>query len=147
MGADWREHVYDGEKLSMVFTATQGGPANRQAVTKEIRRAAKIAGLEPDGLASHSGRRTVVTALYTDGGRDLIDVTSATPAHRQPPSMSAASDTVHPTRTPAPLNSSPRRSDIGSYRSDRSGRRDYRALRSDERLLLLEVKSQISTRV
>ena len=66
MGADWREHVYDGEKLSMVFTATHGGLANRQAVTKEIRRAAKIAGLDPEGLASHSGRRTVVAALYAE---------------------------------------------------------------------------------
>jgi len=74
MGAEWREHVYDGEKLSMVFTATHGGLANRQAVTKEIRRAAKIAGLDPTGLASHSGRRTVVTALYADGGLDLADV-------------------------------------------------------------------------
>ena len=74
MGAEWREHVYDGEKVSMVFTAAHGGLANRQAVTKEIRRAAKIAGLYPKGLASHSGRRTVVTALYADGGPDLADV-------------------------------------------------------------------------
>jgi integrase len=74
MGAEWRIHVYDGEKLSMPFTAAHGGLANRQAVTKEIGRAAKIAGLDPEGLASHSGRRTVVTALYADGGLDLADV-------------------------------------------------------------------------
>ena len=74
IGAEWREHVYDGAKLSMVFTAAHGGLANRQAVTKEIGRAAKIAGLDPEGLASHSGRRTVVTALYADGGLDLADV-------------------------------------------------------------------------
>ena len=70
-GGDWRTHAYDGEAISMVFTAVHGGLANRQAVTKEIRRAAKIAGLDPEGLASHSGRRTVVTALYADGGLDL----------------------------------------------------------------------------
>ena len=58
----------------MVFTATHGGLANRQPVTKEIRRAAKIARLDPEGLASHSGRRTVATALYADGGLDLADV-------------------------------------------------------------------------
>ncbi len=74
MGEDWREHTYEGEKLSMVFTAIHGGLANRQAVTKEIGRAAKIAGIDPKGLASHSGRRTVVTALYADGGLDLADV-------------------------------------------------------------------------
>ncbi len=74
MGAEWQDHVYDGESLTMVFTATHGGLANRQAVTKEISRAAKLAGLDPEGLASHSGRRTVVTALYADGGLDLADV-------------------------------------------------------------------------
>jgi integrase len=74
MGTEWREHVYDGEKLSMVFTAVHGGLANRQAVTKEIGRAAKIAGLDPEPLASHCGSRTVVTVLYADGGLDLADV-------------------------------------------------------------------------
>jgi integrase len=74
MGTDWAEHIYDGKKLSMVFTSMHGGLANRQAVTKEIARAARIAGLDPEGLASHSGRRTVVTALYADGGLDLADV-------------------------------------------------------------------------
>ncbi len=43
-------------------------------MTKEIGRAAKIAGLDPEGLAGHSGRRTVVTALHADGGLDLADV-------------------------------------------------------------------------
>jgi integrase len=46
----------------------------RPSVTKEIERAAKIAGLDPTGLASHSGRRTVITALYADGRLDLADV-------------------------------------------------------------------------
>jgi len=32
------------------------------------------AGLDAEGLASHSGRRTVVTALYADGGLDLADL-------------------------------------------------------------------------
>jgi len=71
--------LYDGERLAMVFTAAHGGLANRQAVTKEISRAAKIAGLDTDGLASHSGRRTVITALYADGGLDLADVAPRRP--------------------------------------------------------------------
>jgi integrase len=74
VGTDWPVHNFEGVKLSMVFTTTHGGLANRQSVTKEISRAAKIAGIDPDGLASHSGRRTVVTALYADGGLDLADV-------------------------------------------------------------------------
>ena len=41
---------------------------------EEIERAAKLAGIEPKGLASHSGRRTVITALYADGRLDLADV-------------------------------------------------------------------------
>jgi len=74
IGVDSREMVYDGERLAMVFTAAHGGLANQQAVTKEISRAAKIAGLDPDGLASNSGRRTVATALCADGGLDLAYV-------------------------------------------------------------------------
>lgn len=70
----WPVHQYDGIALSMVFTTTHGGLVNRQSVTKEIERAAKIAGLDPTGLASHSGRRTVITALYADGRLDLADV-------------------------------------------------------------------------
>ena len=70
----WPEHRYDGEVVTMVFTTSHGGLANRQAVTKEIARAAKAAGLDPTGLATHSGRRTVITALYANGGLDLADV-------------------------------------------------------------------------
>jgi hypothetical protein len=42
--------------------------------SQEVARAAKSAGIDPIGLASHIGRRTVVTALYADGGMDLADV-------------------------------------------------------------------------
>jgi len=74
MGDAWPEHRYDAQVVSLVFTSTHGGLPNRQSVTKEIARAAKAAGIDPIGLASHSGRRTVVTALYADGGMDLADV-------------------------------------------------------------------------
>jgi len=74
MGDAWPEHRYDAQVVSLVFTSTHGGLPNRQSVTKEIARAAKSAGIDPIGLASHSGRRTVVTALYADGGMDLADV-------------------------------------------------------------------------
>ena len=58
----------------MVFTTATSELANRQAVVKTIERSAKSAGLDPTGLATHSGRRTVITALYADGGLDLADI-------------------------------------------------------------------------
>jgi integrase len=70
----WGEHRYDGEIISPVFTTAVGGLVNRQAVVKAIERAAVLAGLDPAGLATHAGRRTVITALYADGGVDLADV-------------------------------------------------------------------------
>ena len=71
---EWPTHTYDGEQLSMVFTTAGGALANRQAVLKTIERAAKSAGIDPTGLGTHSGRRTVITALYADGGVDLADI-------------------------------------------------------------------------
>ena len=47
---------------------------NRQAVVKEIERAAKKAGIDSEAIATHTGRRTVITALYADGNLDLADV-------------------------------------------------------------------------
>ena len=73
-GAAWQTHTYDGQPVSLVFTTAMGGLVNRQAVTKAIARAAEVAGLDPGGLATHAGRRTVITALYADGGVDLADV-------------------------------------------------------------------------
>ena len=73
-GAAWRTQTYDGQPVSLVFTTATGGLVNRQAVTKAIARAAEVAGLDPAGLATHAGRRTVITALYADGGVDLADV-------------------------------------------------------------------------
>lgn len=74
VGSEWPTHSFEGRPLSMVFTTLEGRLVNRQTITKGIARAATIAGLDPEGLASHSGRRTVVTALYADGGLDLADV-------------------------------------------------------------------------
>ena len=71
---EWPTHTYDGEQLSMVFTTAGGALANRQAVLKTIERAAKSAGIDPTCLGTHSGRRTVITALYADGGVDLADI-------------------------------------------------------------------------
>ena len=70
----WVEHRYDGHPISLVFTTATGALVNRQAVTKAIEQAARLAGIDPTGLGTHSGRRTVITALYADGGVDLADI-------------------------------------------------------------------------
>ncbi len=70
----WPTHSYDGEELAMVFTTQSGGLVNRQAVVTEIERAAKQAKINHHGIATHTGRRTVITALYADGNLDLADV-------------------------------------------------------------------------
>ncbi len=67
MGANWREHIYDGERLSMVFTAVHGGLANRQAVTKEIGRAAKIADVARH--VGHSDPSTTAEYVRSIGSR------------------------------------------------------------------------------
>lgn len=114
LGDYWPTRTYEGVDLSMVFTTTHGRLVNRQSVTKEIERAAKVAGLEPKGLASHSGRRTVITALHADGRLDLADVArhvghsdTATTAeyvrslgHRPADTARRAAELLDPTATP-----------------------------------------------
>ena len=73
-GAEWTTHHYDGQDLNMVFTNRHGGLVNRQNVVKTIERAATKAGIDPKGIATHTGRRTVITALYAGGNLDLADV-------------------------------------------------------------------------
>lgn len=58
----------------MVFTTASGRIAGRQSVLDTVERSAKAAGLDPAGLGTHTGRRTVITALYADGGVDLADM-------------------------------------------------------------------------
>ncbi len=70
----WPAHKYDGSVIHPVFTRPDGELTNRQSVVKAIRRSAEKAGIDPVGLASHTGRRTVITALYAEGGVDLADI-------------------------------------------------------------------------
>lgn len=73
-GEVWETHQYEGRPVSLIFTTQSGGKINRQTVSKAVRRAALAAGLDPAGLGTHGGRRTVVTALYGEEGVDLADV-------------------------------------------------------------------------
>ena len=43
-------------------------------MAKAVTRAAERAGLDPSGLATHTGRRTTVTVLYAEAGLDLSDI-------------------------------------------------------------------------
>jgi integrase len=69
----WATHTYDGVPVSLVFTTPTGGLVLRQTVAKLVKQAAKTAGVSAD-LSTHTGRRTVVTSLYVDGGEALDDI-------------------------------------------------------------------------
>jgi len=73
-GRDWKHHTYDGEDIDLAFTTATGGLMLRQKVAKVISTAAERAGIDPTGLGTHSGRSTVITALYSEEGLDLGDV-------------------------------------------------------------------------
>ncbi len=70
----WPSADYQGEQLDLVFTTAAGTPTLRQHVDRAIRQAAQRAGLEPTGLGTHAGRRSVVTNLFASGSLDLEDV-------------------------------------------------------------------------
>jgi integrase len=71
--ARWEEHTYNGEKINLVFTTPTGGLVLRQTIAKLVKQAAKTAGIDAD-LATHTGRRTVVTTLFVDGQEALEDI-------------------------------------------------------------------------
>jgi integrase len=70
----WPEHRHEGRVVSPVFTTEVGELVKRQAVDKAVRKAAEMAGLDPVTVGTHTGRRTVVTALYAGAGLDLGDI-------------------------------------------------------------------------
>lgn len=74
LGDAWPGVDYDGEQLDLVFTTASGTPTLRQHVDRAIRAAATRAGIDPTGLGTHAGRRSVVTSLFASGSLDLGDV-------------------------------------------------------------------------
>jgi integrase len=73
-GAFWETVTYQGEPVRLVFTTHVGALLARQAVTRTVKRAAEAVDLDPATISTHTGRRTVVTALYATEGIDLADV-------------------------------------------------------------------------
>ena len=73
-GDAWPSVDYEVEHLEIVLTTPDGRPMLRQHVDRAIRAAAVRAGFDPRELATHTGRRSVVTNLYASGMFDLADV-------------------------------------------------------------------------
>lgn len=73
-GDVWQTQYHEGRAVSLVFTNQTGGLVLRQSVTKAVKRAAAAAGLDPAEVSTHTGRRSVVTALYAVEGIDLDDI-------------------------------------------------------------------------
>lgn len=67
IGEAWQTHMYEGERVDLVFTTEDGGIVARQHIDKLIRDKADAIGIDTTGLGTHAGRRTVVTAMSEDG--------------------------------------------------------------------------------
>lgn len=74
LGGEWPTFEYEGQHIDLVFRSATGRPTLRQNVDGAIRDAATRAGLDPKGLGTHAGRRSVVTNLFASGSLDLEDV-------------------------------------------------------------------------
>ena len=70
----WPEHLYEGRTVSPVFTTPTGHLVLRQTVTKSLTRAAESAGISTTNLGTHTGRRSVVTALYAEAGESIDEI-------------------------------------------------------------------------
>jgi integrase len=72
-GAMFPLHIFEGANVDLVFTTPDGGFGSRQEVDKLVRRRAVGLGISAEGLGTHTGRRSVVTALYKSGV-DIDDI-------------------------------------------------------------------------
>lgn len=66
-GPAWQTITYEGQRLEPVFTNLLGGLVLRQKVYEALKAACERAGIDPEGVGTHTGRRSVVTATYIAG--------------------------------------------------------------------------------
>ena len=67
-GRLWQSvHQWDGAPVSPVFTTPAGGLVLRQQIARNLKHVATAAGLDSSLVSTHTGRRSVVTALRRDG--------------------------------------------------------------------------------
>jgi len=69
----WDAIRFEGDGIELVFTTPTGGLVLRQTVAKLVKQAAKTAGIAAD-IGTHTGRRSVITTLWVDGGEALEDI-------------------------------------------------------------------------
>jgi integrase len=70
----WPTHRDHGQVVHPAFTTPTGQLVLRQSVTKSVTRAATAAGISTERLGTHTGRRSVVTALYAAGGESIEEI-------------------------------------------------------------------------
>ena len=63
----WPTHVYEDRIVAPVFTTRVGDLVSRQHIDALLRRAGMRIGLDSSHLGTHTGRRSLITALYTNG--------------------------------------------------------------------------------
>lgn len=66
-GDRWVTTRWEGEPIDLAFTGRTGRMAVRQGVTVALAAACERAGVDPARVATHTGRRSVITALWADG--------------------------------------------------------------------------------
>lgn len=81
-GPAWAQVTYEGEQLDMIFTDRRGRPMLYHRLRDAVTDCCESAGIDPRGVATHTGRRSVITALY-GAGLDLSDVARFV-GHTQP---------------------------------------------------------------
>ncbi len=67
LGSRWPIHVYEGRPVDPVFTTTAGELVSRQHIDALLRRTGTSLGFDVAHLGTHVGRRSLITALYTNG--------------------------------------------------------------------------------
>ncbi len=66
-GPAWETVTYEGQVVDLVFTTAAGGLPLRQSLYEAVTDACRRAGIDPAGVGTHTGRRSVVTGLYVAG--------------------------------------------------------------------------------
>ena len=69
----WRQYVYEGQFVDLVFTTPSGGLVARQHIDKLVREVAAKLDIDTRHLGTHVGRRTVVTVLF-EAGASVEDI-------------------------------------------------------------------------
>lgn len=66
-GDAWRQAMYEGAPIMLVFASPLGGLPLRQSLYAALTAALKRADIDPHRVGTHTGRRSVITAMWQDG--------------------------------------------------------------------------------